>query len=470
MRYGLSPGRRIRGGSGFCLIYHISFTNGPGCDTLFSAAASQGRKDKEVGPLRYITGGLAAVNLLCALLAKRMGHGPRQILRMLWDGIRQALPVIRVLLVIGMVTGIWRAAGTITVSVYYGIRVISPRLFLLVAFLLACLMSYALGTSFGIAGTVGVIFMTLARSGGVDPAIAGGVLLSGVFFGDRGSPISSTANLVAGLTETDLMGNVRRMMRTGALPFALCLLVYGFLSFTHPIQIVDNTVIDAFRAEFQLSAWAFVPAVLMLLLPLLHIPILWCMGLSIASGVLIARFVQGAAWGAIVRSCLLGYTAGNDDLGAILNGGGMISMADSCVIVLLACACSGLFGGTGMLRPMERRITALVGRIGTFPVLILTSLLASAVFCNQVIAIVMGKQLLAPVYAAQGRSHEELAIDLENTAITVPAFVPWSIISSVPRQLLGVGYGSMLWAVFLYAVPLINLAGDRLRRRRQHIT
>ena len=76
-----------------------------------------------------------------------------------------------------------------------------PPIFLIVTFALCCLLSYAIGTSFGIAGTVGVIFIALARSGGVDPVIAAGVIMSGVYFGDRCSPVSSSANMVAGITD-----------------------------------------------------------------------------------------------------------------------------------------------------------------------------------------------------------------------------------------------------------------------------
>lgn len=63
--------------------------------------------------------------------------------------------------------------------------------------------------------------MALARSGGVSEAVTAGVILSGIYFGDRGAPTSSCASLVAALTETDLYGNVRRMFQTAALPYAL---------------------------------------------------------------------------------------------------------------------------------------------------------------------------------------------------------------------------------------------------------
>ena len=108
-----------------------------------------------------------------------------------------------------------------------GVKLVAPGLFLVVAFLLCVALSYVLGTSYGVSSTMGVILMALARSGGVDPIITAGVILSGVYFGDRCSPASSAASLVAAVTDTDLYQNVRQMLRTGLLPTLLTLGVYG---------------------------------------------------------------------------------------------------------------------------------------------------------------------------------------------------------------------------------------------------
>jgi len=413
----------------------------------------------------YIIGALAAANILFALLALKKGVRPGALAAMWADGAKQSLTVVKVMLIIGAVTAIWRAAGTIAVSVYYGIQLITPHLFLPVAFLLTALLSYALGTSFGIVGTVGVIFMTLARSGGIDLTVTGGVLFSAIMVGDRGSPVSSSAVTVAELTGTDLFGNVRRMLRSGAIPFALCCLVYALLAVRHPIHAVDPAVMERFRAEFQFTLWAFLPALLMLFLPLFRVPIVWCMGLSIASGALTAHFLQNIPWGEVLRCCVLGYAARSADLADIINGGGIVSMLDTCAIVVLACSCSGIFRGTELLSSLEKHAERLAGRIGTFPALILICLAASSLFCNQIIAIVMGRNLLGPVYEKLGKGREQLALDIENTAITLPAFIPWCILSSVPLKLMGVGYGCLRYAVFLYAVPLVNMAASLLRDR-----
>ena len=134
----------------------------------------------------------------------------------------------------GMVTALWRSSGTISFFLYHGLRGIAPGSFLLMAFLIPAALSFALGTSYGVTGTAGVVLITLARSGGVDLAPAAGAILSGAYFGDRCSPMSSCATLVAACTGTRLYDNVREMLRTGLVPTVLTAAVFGAVSLRHP--------------------------------------------------------------------------------------------------------------------------------------------------------------------------------------------------------------------------------------------
>lgn len=408
--------------------------------------------------MKFILGALVAGYVLFAVLAVRRGHSLSAVVRMSLDGARGALGLAMVLLVIGAVTGVWRASGTIAACVRLGIEAITPQLFLAVTFLVCCALSYALGTSFGVAGTAGVVFMTLAR-GGVNPTITAGVILSGIYFGDRGSPMSSTAHMVAGLTGTDLMSNVRRMMRTAAVPFVLTLAFYGALSAAHPLRLEDAAAAEALVARFSLSAWALLPAALMVVLPLLGVSVFRSMGASIAAAAGTAWAVQGFSPLEIARSCVLGYHSGGEGMAALLDGGGMISMVDVVAIVLLSCSYTGIFNGTNMLDSLHRLVERLSARLGRFGTMIVVCLCSSAVFCNQVIAIVTSENFLGPVYARDGKSREDLAADIENSAILLPALIPWCILSSVPLAILGSSYAAVPYAAYAYAVPLCTLIG-----------
>ena len=235
-------------------------------------------------------------------------------------------------------------------------KIILPHMFLIITFALTCLLSYALGTSFGVAGTAGVIFMTLARSGGVDPVLTAGVIMSGIYFGDRGSPVSSSANMVAGITETEIFDNVKLMMKTGLVPLGITIIFYGVMSVLNPVSHVDAELVSKLEETFCLSPWAFLPALFMLVLPLMKVGVIKAMTISIVSGVLVAWLVQGVPLGEVFHVCVFGYVSPNNDIGTILNGGGLVSMVEIAVILVISSAYSGIFNCTHMLDELQSKI------------------------------------------------------------------------------------------------------------------
>ncbi len=389
------------------------------------------------------------------LVGMHRGYKLPDIVHMGVTGGKESFIVIEVMCIIGFVTATWRVSGTITVFVYYGMRIITPSLFLLITFLLSSLLSYALGTSFGVAGTVGVIFMTLARSGGVDPVVTAGVLMSGVYFGDRGSPVSSSANMVAGVTKTKIYDNVKQMMKIAIIPFILTTAVYAVLSVMNPISHVDESLLASFESEFNLSPWAFVPAVFMIALPLLKVGVILSMAVSIVSGILVACLVQGVPLLEVLKICIVGYDAGSDGLGAILNGGGLVSMLEIIVILIISSAYSGIFTGTGMLDSLQSKLNEMTGKVGRYAVMFAMSLVSAAIFCNQTIATLICADLMEKPYLDGGGSREEMAMDMENTVILISCMVPWCIGCSVPLSFFGVSASCLPYAVYMYAVPLL---------------
>ena len=387
------------------------------------------------------------------LLGWRKGFTHRQLWAMAWSKCKKSLIVVRIIVLIGVITGVWRCSGTIACCIVWGVGLVTPRLFLLTAFLLCAAFSYVLGTSYGVSSTLGVILMALARSGGVDTAAAAGVILSGVYFGDRCSPASSAASLVAAVTDTDLYRNVRQMLRTALLPTALTLAAYVLLSFRHPITGVDAGALDALTGRFAISWTALLPAAVMFLLPLFRVPIKLAMGASIAAAAVLAAAVQGFSLPELVEMAWNGYHPADPALAAVLSGGGVTSMAVSYVIVVLTGLCSGILEGTGCLEPLSGRAEALAGRIGRFPAMIVVSTLCAGVLCNQAVTSMMGEQLLGRAYA----DREELAMDIENSGILIAGLIPWSIACSIPLAMLGSDAGAIPYALLLWLIPLCYL-------------
>lgn len=385
--------------------------------------------------------------------ALKLRDGIRELASSSWGSVKESLIVIEVMLVIGFITAAWRVSGTITVFVYYGMKIIVPPLFLVIAFLLSCLLSYALGTSFGVAGTVGVIFMALARSGGVDPLITAGVLMSGIYFGDRGSPVSSSANMVAGITKTNILDNVKVMMKTALLPFIITLAAYTALSAANPISHVDSAVLAAFEEEFTLSFWSFVPAALMLVLPLLKVGIIASICTSVLASGAVAIFVEKVPVLSLVKILFMGYHSTGEGLSTILDGGGLVSMLEISAILAISCAYSGIFNRTDMLKSLLALIEKCCRKTGRYAVTFSVSLISCVVFCNQTIATLMCSDLMTKPYLNTGGSRQELAIDMENTVIVIVGLIPWCIASSVPLTFFNAGIGALPWALYLYLVP-----------------
>lgn len=392
--------------------------------------------------------------VLFGIIALRRGYTVCEIWQMMWCEGRKLVSVLGVFLCIGAITALWRSCGTIAYFIYHGVQIITPPVFVLVAFLLTCLLSYALGTSFGVVGTAGIILMALARSGGINELLTAGAVMSGAYFGDRCSPASSSALLVAAVTETKLYDNLRNMRLSGWLPLGVTTAVYAVLSVCNPIQTVDETLLAALCEHFSISLWTLLPAVLMLVLPLLRVPIRTTLLLSSLAAFAVSVLVQGMGVGETLRAAILGYEVESGMLREILSGGGAISMLKSSVMVMCTGLFAGLLTGAGAMDVMKGKVKLAARKWGLFGAATAVSIVAGAVFCNQSILCMMGYPLLRESYAVRGASKEEMALDMENSGVVLAALIPWNIACSIPHQMLGVGAGTVLYTVLLYMIPL----------------
>ena len=244
------------------------------------------------------------------------------------------------------------------------------------------------------------------------------------------------------------------MLRTAVLPFAITLVVYAIVSFMNPISHVDPAIVQSFEETFTLSPWGFLPAVVILILPILKVGVITSIIASVLTSAVIAFAVEKVAILNIIKILFLGYKAEGAGLGSILDGGGLCSMIEIALILIISCAYSGIFNRTGMLNSLLEKIEKGCTKIGRLAVMFLVGVASCVVFCNQTIATLMCNDLLTKPYLNTGGNRQELAIDMENTVIIVVGLVPWAIACSVPLTFMGVGIGALPWACYMYLVPI----------------
>ncbi|WP_088893482.1 Na+/H+ antiporter NhaC family protein [Leptolyngbya ohadii] len=401
---------------------------------------------------------LITLGLLVAVLARR-GFALRNLMGMAIAGSRKSFSVIGILLIIGAVTAVWMAAGTVPAIVYYGIQLINPNLFVLCAFLLTSFVSFLIGTSFGAASTIGTALMIMARGSSVDPHLVAGAVIAGAYWGDRCSPMSSSANLVAAVTKSDLYQNIQNMLATGWLPTALACVIYAVISFFYPVQNTSSSLSAELAKLFDLNLITFLPAIVILVLALLKLPVKQAMLWSIAAGVVLAFTLQHYTLLQILQFSFTGFHLEQESsIRSILAGGGIVSMMRVCAIVIVSTAISGVLTGTNALGLVQKFLQSFRSRSGLFVGTTLVSIGASAFGCTQAIAILLTAELVKPQYEAHYKTPEiaadRLAIDLENTAVVIAPLIPWNIAGLVPATVLMSDSGFIPFAVYLYLIPL----------------
>lgn len=258
------------------------------------------------------------------------------VLSMAWKGVMSVRTIFIVFMLIGMLTGVWRASGTIAYIITLASDFIEPSIFILIAFLLNCAVSFLLGTSFGTSATMGVITMSIGMTIGMPPAMVGGAILAGVYFGDRMSPVSTSALLVSVLTEVDLYTNIRNMAKSAVLPFLISCVIYFALGEMLPDAAASAAASADFEELYIFSPILALPAVSILLLSFFRVPVKTNMAVSIALAALLSYTEQAQDPWNILFIMIFGYVSPVPELAPMVNGGGIVSMLHVAAIVCLS--------------------------------------------------------------------------------------------------------------------------------------
>ncbi len=370
--------------------------------------------------------------------------------KMAWTGLRTSRNILIVFVLIGMITAVWRASGTIPMIIFSATQFIMPSIYLLVVFLLNALVSVLTGTAFGTAATAGAITMTIGLVMGFDPAHLGGAILSGAFVGDRCSPMSTSALLVATITDTNIFDNISGMIKTALVPLIATCMFYLWLGSAGGSGETSLEILALFAENFKLHWVTLLPAGLIILMSCFRINVKWTMLASILLSCVICVALQGVSIADLLVTLVTGYQSEIPQLAVMLNGGGMTSMIKVMLIVGISSCYSGIFEGTGLLGGMKALIHRLAKKITPFGGMIATSVMTGVVACNQTLTIILTNELCHETV----EDKNQMAMNLENTAVLISPMIPWSIAGAVPLASAGAPTASILFAVFLYLVPI----------------
>lgn len=396
---------------------------------------------------------LLAGLLIFSVCAYRMGHGIKEIFIMMINGIKTARNVILSLVMIGMLTALWRAAGTIPAIICYASTLVQPKTLVLASFLLNCGVSMLTGTAFGTSATMGVICMTMGLAMSAEPVMLGGAIVSGAYFGDRASPMSTSALLVSELTETNVFTNIRGMLRRSLVPFIACCLIYTIAGVLLHAGGDAPEFESIFSREVRLHWLCLIPALPVIILSLFKIRVRITMAASIIAAAILCVFLQHDSAYSILGFIVNGFHAQDAQVAVLLDGGGISSMLRCIAIIIISSTYSGIFSGTGLLDGIRQHINALACRTGTFTAVLAASLMTSVISCNQTLAIMLTHQLVREADSDRQR----LALCMEDTVIVTAALIPWSIASALPLGSIGAPTVSLLAASFLYLLPLWSM-------------
>ena len=295
--------------------------------------------------------------------------------------------------------------------------------------------------------------------GAINPVA--GAIIAGAFLGDRCSPMSSSAHLVAGITHTSLYTNLRNMIISSLLPLTISVAFYTALALFYPVTLTASPITAELPSAFNLAPVTLLPAIAMLLLAILKVDVKLAMLVSIGTGCAIARTLQHHSFHSILQFILFGYRhPQSTPLSAILLGGGLLPMAKSTFVVLISTAFAGIFAGSQALSFLNNWLSRARSRQQLTRSTLIVSVLANMFGCTQTIAIVLTEQVMKSHYASlpssqpEKSSNEQLALDIENTAVVIAPLIPWNIASLIPTTVLAVGPGFIPYAIYLLLLPL----------------
>ena len=392
-----------------------------------------------------------------------------------WDFLQEAilsggksvLGAVLVMMMVGMLIGVWMSCGSVPAMLYYGLKIINPSLFLPLAFVICMITSLATGTSWGTAGTMGVALIGVAAGMGIPLPLAAGAIVSGSHVGDKLSPLSDTTLLASASSGTNLFDHIVSMLYTTVPISILCLILYGVMGYGYGQNATEfsqiQEITNGLAASFRIDPWMLVPPLLVIVLSVKRLPTIGAFGIGIVFSIIWAMIFQGASFNEILNVAVNGFqsntgVASVDDL---LSRGGALGMASTIFVSIMAGMFAGMLKEMTILSTIMSHIKKAMSTPGSL-------IFTVTVTCLALMAGGGGQYCTLTLPGVAFReSFDELDIHscvlsrtMEDTGTLVGSIIPWDVSAIFFATTLGVATVDYLPYAFLPLVsPILAIVG-----------
>lgn len=381
------------------------------------------------------------------------------------DTIKMAMQAILILMIIGMIIGTWILGGIVPTMIYYGLKLLSPSIFLVATCLLCCIVSLATGSSWTTAGTVGIALIGVGIGLGMNPGIVAGSIISGAYFGDKMSPLSDTTNLAPAMAGSTLFDHIRHMIFTTGPSLIISLILYGIIGMRFAGNEIDtvaiNEILTGLEANFNISLILLLAPVLVIAMVIFKVPAMPGLIGGTVLGALFAFLFQGADMTAIVEATHYGYSSdtGITVIDDLLSRGGLDSMMWTVSLILCAMSFGGVMEKSGMLEAIASSIMKLAHGTGSLVLATIITIIAMNMMAgDQYLAIVIPGRMYRQIYEDRGLHPKNLSRVLEDAGTLTSPLVPWNSCGLFMSGTLGVATLVYLPYCFLNLInPLVSI-------------
>ncbi|MDA9109082.1 Na+/H+ antiporter NhaC [Woeseiaceae bacterium] len=417
---------------------------------------------------------------IASMVAIKIGHTWSNILESMIASISTAMGALLIFLCVGALIGTWLISGTVPTLIFYGLEILNPKIFYPAACLICAVAALATGSSWTVAGTLGVALIAVSIGLNLSPAIAAGAIISGAYFGDKMSPLSDTTNLAPAVTGTDLFTHIKHMVWTTTPSFLMALVIFMILGFGVDSDIEDSTIsllTETLDATFNITLLALLPLLVVFLMAIRKVPALPTILFGAILGGVMAFFLQPEAviifadsndlpptlslikgiWLALAT----GYTSatGIPEIDSLLSRGGMQSMLNTMWLVISAMSFGAVLELAGMLKTIISSSLKAAKSTGSLISTVILSCISINIVCaDQYISIVLAGKMFKAEFKKRNLDPKNLSRVIEDSGTLTSPLVPWNTCGAYMAATLGVPTFTYLPYVFFNLInPVISM-------------